>query len=95
MKLTLTPNIQVGDQVMFDHFGATNRLGRVVKITATKLHVQWTAPSSAVTRVVPISLTPSAWGRAHGCPAPYGPTDKNVRVITLSGWEPLTVSEEG
>ena len=45
---------RVGDRVRFDHFGAKERPGMIVKITAIKIYVQWTAPSSGVTRTVPL-----------------------------------------
>jgi len=90
-------NVKVGDLVLFDHFGAKDRRGHVVKITATKLHVEWTAPSSGITRVVPIGLRPFTYDHGHGdvqtYPAQYLPHDKNVRVYVgaYSGYVPLEV----
>lgn len=53
-------DLKVGDEVRFDHFGGKDRLGKVVKITAKRIHVEWIAPSSGIVRVVPISLEPDA-----------------------------------
>jgi len=46
---------RVGDRILFDHFGHRGREGRIVKLTAHAVHIEWTAPSSGVTRVVRVS----------------------------------------
>ena len=53
-------NLKVGDEIRFDHFGGKDRLGKVVKVTAKRIYVEWLAPSSGVVRVVPISLDADA-----------------------------------
>ncbi len=48
-------DLKVGDEIRFDHFGGTDRLGRIVKLTKSSVHVEWMAPSSGLVRVVKIS----------------------------------------
>lgn len=62
---------KVGDRVLFDHFGAKDRPGEVVKVTPRRVYIRWAAPTSQKTRVVPI--TRGAEGR---------PVWKNVRIVT-------------
>ena len=72
----------VGDEVLFDHFGGTDRRGRVVKATKSKVHIEWTAPSSGKTRVVPIGLQPHVYARGTAAEQSF-PAEilaKNVRV---------------
>lgn len=66
----VTPaDLKVGDEIRFDHFGGKDRLGRVVKITKSSVHVEWMAPSSGLVRVVKIStkVRPLHWydGKFH------------------------------
>ena len=56
--ITGLDDLKVGDEVRFDHFGGTRRPGKVVKITKTAAHIEWTAPASGITRVVPVSFKP-------------------------------------
>lgn len=49
---------KVGDLILFDHFGAKNRPGEIVKITPGAVHVAWHAPSSGKSRVVKLSTKP-------------------------------------
>jgi len=56
--------LKLGDKVLFDHFGATDRPGTVVRVTGTAVLVDWTAPSSGVTRVVRIRHV--AWPGREG-----------------------------
>jgi hypothetical protein len=44
--------LKPGDKILFDHFGATDRPGTVVRVTGTAVLVAWTAPSSGITRTV-------------------------------------------
>jgi hypothetical protein len=60
---------RVGDRILFDHFGHKGREGRIVKITKSAVHIEWTAPSSGVTRVVRVSTLSrpySAWQQRPG-----------------------------
>jgi hypothetical protein len=49
--------VNVGDSITFQHFG-TVRPGRVVRITPTVVVVEWTAPSSGITRQVRVRRVP-------------------------------------
>jgi hypothetical protein len=51
-------SLKVGDRILFDHFGGKDRPGRVVKVTATAVYIEWKAPSSGKTRVVPVRHVP-------------------------------------
>lgn len=51
-------NLKVGDEIRFDHFGGKDRPGKVVKVTATAVYVEWTAPSSGKVRVVRLRHEP-------------------------------------
>lgn len=81
----------VGTMVLFDHFGADNRSGKVVKRTVSSIHIEWTAPSSGQTRIVRFStklyITPSfEWTDGNGVVHAYEQRigsewgSKNVRV---------------
>jgi hypothetical protein len=81
----------VGTMVLFDHFGGDNRSGKIVKRTASSIHIEWTAPSSGTTRIVKISTklyrTPAfEWtdnnGTVHAYPERIGSEfgSKNVRM---------------
>lgn len=73
-------DLQVGDRVLFDHFGAKDRPGEVVKITANGVHIRWTSPSSGKSRVVRLSTKPwTDGGRLSGQPSEFD--TKNVRRI--------------
>lgn len=49
-------DLRPGDHVLFDHFGGTDRPGRIVRLTAGAVLVEWTAPSSGVTRTVRLRI---------------------------------------
>jgi hypothetical protein len=73
-------NLAVGDRVLFDHFGGVDRPGRVVKLTKTAVYIAWTAPSSGIERVVPLSL------KIYRTPAfTFGDKTIPERVGTLFG----------
>jgi len=74
--MTLT-TLKPGDQVLFNHFGGTDRPGRVVKVTKSKVYIEWTSPASGITRVVPLGLTPITFGGREYPPQIAG---KNVRI---------------
>lgn len=88
VQQALASTVKVGDEIRFDHFGGKDRLGRVVKITKSSIHVEWMAPSSGVVRVVKISTKkrPLHWydGKYHAEASPehvYSEWDqKNVRL---------------
>lgn len=63
VQQALASTIKVGDKIRFDHFGGKDRLGRVVKITKSSVHVEWMAPSSGLVRVVKISTKERAYTR--------------------------------
>lgn len=82
-------DVKVGDEIRFDHFGGKDRLGRVVKITKSAVHVEWMAPSSGLVRVVKIStkVRPVHWydGKFHEEASVEHSTSewagKNVRLV--------------
>ena len=81
-SMPVTPkDLRVGDLVLFDHFGGTNREGRVVKLTANAVSIEWTAPSSGITRTVRLSTkTRTHWGGAD-VPAFSEFGHRNVRRV--------------
>lgn len=85
--ITELSGLKVGDEVLFDHFGSKDRRGKVVKITASAAHVEWTAPASGKTRVVSISFKERAIPAWDGYAYQPGATtyvearSKNIRLI--------------
>jgi len=63
MEKVRAMDLKVGDRIVFDHFGGTDRPGAVVKITPGAVHIEWTSPASGKTRVVPIKTTPYVKGK--------------------------------
>ena len=66
-------NFCVGDIVRFDHFGAIDRQGLIVRLTKSAVHVEWSSPSSGITRVVKLST------KLYRSPA-FEWTDQNGKV---------------
>jgi hypothetical protein len=52
----MATEFKVGDECLFDHFGSKDRQGHLVKVTRTKVHIAWTAPSSGLLRIVAVGL---------------------------------------
>ena len=79
--------VRVGDRITFDHFGARNRAGLVVKVTPDAVSVEWTAPSSGKTRVVRLSTKLGKWSiHEVGNPKASSWSARNPqRVPTLRG----------
>lgn len=77
MTTTPVPELKVGDKILFDHFGMKDREGEIKKITPNAVAVEWTSPSSGITRTVRLST------KVYAGPGATGDSELSRRNIRI------------